>query len=69
MNLNKNIISFVFSIFQIRMLRLRMFAKLSWVTQQIYGRIEVLIQEIMELKDQDLLLGIVQKIHCAVREP
>lgn len=46
-----------------------MFAKLSWVTQQIYGRIEVLIQEIMELKDQDLLLGIVQKIHCAVREP
>lgn len=39
-----------------------MFAKLSWVTQPVvYGRIEVLIQETMELKDQDLLLGIVQK--------
>lgn len=61
MNLNKNTTSFVFSIFQIRMLRLRMFAKLSWVTQPVYGRIEVLIQETMELKDQDLLLGIVQK--------
>ena len=60
---------FFFSIFQIRKLRLKVFGKLSWVTQPVNGRIEILIQRVRLQRPKSSSWGIPERLLHAVREP